>query len=293
LCPLTAGKIEGMMTVAWGGGDPGDPGERRVVTVANAVTAFRLALSVLSGGVFLAGGADPTALWLCSGAIALDAVDGWVARRWRQQTVLGALVDPAADKVAMFVVYGTIAIRANVPALWILFGLSVVRDVSVTGARAARRWAGRAAVESDRAGKIKTVFQNVTGVGILGYAVYGDPGFAFSSHAVVWLVGAGVGFSYITWGRYVAAVLGSRAVGGRETREVSLGEKRPPGREANRVGGRRLAKGSVADQDRPTLTTDKPNGIAGSDRNLTDSKHVVKPAPGSYDSVGQGDVDFA
>ncbi len=209
--------------------------ERRVLTAANGVTLLRTGLALFAGGLFLGGGADGAALGLCSAAVVLDAVDGWVARRWRQQTILGALVDPIADKIATGVVFGTIALRAESPAVWSLFALGIMRDALVTAQRAVRADAGRRGVEPDAAGKLKTVWQYGVGLGILFYAEYVDPGFPLSSAGVVGLMGASVIFSWVSWGRYAASFEGMRFEGrrGEARRERGNGEPkrlacRPP-----------------------------------------------------------------
>lgn len=44
-----------------------------------------------------------------------DVIDGALARRWKQQTVLGSILDPAADKLLMMTVVGTFAYVGAVP----------------------------------------------------------------------------------------------------------------------------------------------------------------------------------
>ena len=42
-------------------------------------------------------------------------VDGWMARRWNQTSVLGTILDPAADKLLMTVLTVTLAMRGLLP----------------------------------------------------------------------------------------------------------------------------------------------------------------------------------
>lgn len=179
--------------------------QRRVLTFANGVTLVRAGLSLWGGALFLSGGADRAAVWLCAVSVLLDAADGWIARRWHQETVLGTLIDPVADKIAVFVVFGTIAVRAASPAVWSLFALGTLRDASVTAQRLILVKSGRRVAGPDTAGKIKTIVQDGVGLGILFHAAYMDPGYTLSSEIVVALVGASVGLSCITWGRYTAS----------------------------------------------------------------------------------------
>ena len=237
-----------------------------VLTAANGLTVFRAVLSCLAGGLFVNGGADRVALWLCVTAVALDLADGWAARRWGQTTVVGTFMDPVADKIAMLVVYGTIALRVDSLGVWVLLGLGAVRDVWVTAQRIAGYKMGRGAFGPDRLGRFKTLVQSTAGIGVLFYAVYLRDGFPPSPRFVIGVMGVTVALSYVSWIRY-AEKYGSRCGGG---------DRRIPG---ERMAGRDdawehgieggtirkvMAKGSVADQDRPTLTTVKPNGMAGS-----------------------------
>ena len=68
-----------------------------------------------------------------------DAVDGYIAKRWHQQTELGAYLDPLADKtllVSIFVVLGYLGQRdpatAPIP-VWLVVA-AVSRDLLIIGA---------------------------------------------------------------------------------------------------------------------------------------------------------------
>lgn len=237
-----------------------------VLTAANGLTVFRAVLSCLAGGLFVAGGSDRVALWLCVAAVALDSMDGWVARRWRQTTTLGTFMDPVADKIAMFVVYGTIALRVDSLSVRLLFGLGTVRDVLVTAQRLAGCRTGRGVFGPDPLGKLKTFVQSTAGIGVLFYAVYLGDGFPLSSRFVIGVMGVTVALSYASWFRYVERhgwrpgagerrIYGERAGGANDAWERAI---------AGGTMDNGIAKGSVADQNRPTLTTVKPNGMAGS-----------------------------
>ncbi|MFB6150321.1 MAG: CDP-alcohol phosphatidyltransferase family protein [Haloarculaceae archaeon] len=66
-----------------------------VPTVPNLISLSRLPL--VAGIVALAG--SPLRFALFALVVASDGVDGWVARRLDQETELGALLDPALDKL--------------------------------------------------------------------------------------------------------------------------------------------------------------------------------------------------
>ena len=45
-----------------------------------------------------------------------DLVDGWVARKWSLQTVVGTVIDPMADKALMTIVTVTLAMKEALPS---------------------------------------------------------------------------------------------------------------------------------------------------------------------------------
>lgn len=47
-----------------------------------------------------------------------DLVDGWIARRWKLQTVAGSVIDPMADKALMIVLTVTLAVKGAIPREW-------------------------------------------------------------------------------------------------------------------------------------------------------------------------------
>lgn len=44
-----------------------------------------------------------------------DFVDGWIARRWKLQTVVGSVIDPMADKILMMTLASCLAVSGNIP----------------------------------------------------------------------------------------------------------------------------------------------------------------------------------
>ena len=46
-----------------------------------------------------------------------DLVDGWVARRWKLQTVAGSVIDPMADKALMIILTVTLAVKGAIPRM--------------------------------------------------------------------------------------------------------------------------------------------------------------------------------
>ncbi|KAH8733154.1 CDP-alcohol phosphatidyltransferase-domain-containing protein [Phaeosphaeriaceae sp. PMI808] len=58
-----------------------------------------------------------------------DLLDGWIARRWKLQTVVGSVVDPMADKFLMTTLITCLAVNGSLP--FPLFLLILGRDASL------------------------------------------------------------------------------------------------------------------------------------------------------------------
>ena len=52
-----------------------------------------------------------------------DLIDGWIARRYNLQSVVGTVIDPMADKFLMVTLTGTLAYTGALPCLAPLFGV--------------------------------------------------------------------------------------------------------------------------------------------------------------------------
>src|SRR6202041_4180820 len=104
------------------------------------------------------GGVHVTNEWLALAifliAAATDLLDGYLARRWRQITTIGTLLDPIADKLLVSsALIALVQVRA-VPA-WMVI-LIVGREFAVSGLRAIAAAEGYTIQASDL-GKTKMV----------------------------------------------------------------------------------------------------------------------------------------
>lgn len=107
----------------------GDPQER-VVTIPNAISLARLAgipvfLWLVLGLRSQAG--DWWAVGLLIASAASDWLDGKIARALSQESRLGRLLDPAADRMYIVATLVALAIRAIIP--WWLLGLLAAREL--------------------------------------------------------------------------------------------------------------------------------------------------------------------
>jgi len=98
----------------------------RILTVPNILSVVRLAL-VPVFLVLVIEGRDGLALLTLVVSSATDWLDGAIARRFRQITRLGQLLDPAADRLFIFATLIGLGVRGIVP--WWLVAAVVGRDV--------------------------------------------------------------------------------------------------------------------------------------------------------------------
>ena len=96
------------------------------MTLANQLTVFRIALIPVFV-LLLVYDARVYALIVFVVTCISDSLDGYIARSWQQQTTLGAVLDPIADKLLMVTTFITLAVLRALPlSLTILL---VSRDV--------------------------------------------------------------------------------------------------------------------------------------------------------------------
>ena len=108
-------------------------------TVPNILTMLRLVAAPGLAVMFLyftRPYADWFALILFLGAAVTDWFDGYLARSWKQETRLGAMLDPIADK-AMVVIALMVIVGYSSMSPWLVLPATVIlfREVFVTGLR--------------------------------------------------------------------------------------------------------------------------------------------------------------
>lgn len=140
------------------------------MTLPTQLSCLRIVLAFLIMGVLFVPGWPAKAVALGGFLLAglTDWLDGYLARRWRQQSALGALLDPIADKVLVLGVFLAFVQLRLVPAWMVL--VIVFREVLITGVRlyAASR---NVILAAAREGKHKTVSQMTTIIVILAVLV--------------------------------------------------------------------------------------------------------------------------
>jgi CDP-diacylglycerol--glycerol-3-phosphate 3-phosphatidyltransferase len=147
---LVAVLVEQDMRIEWHG----------KVLVANAFLAL---------GIFLA-------------AAATDLLDGYLARRWKQITTVGTLLDPIADKLLISAALVSLVQTHRVPA-WMVV-LIIGREFAVSGLRAIAAAEGYTIMASDL-GKTKMITQ-VVAISMILLSVRWE---ALSGFAMLWMWG--------------------------------------------------------------------------------------------------------
>lgn len=91
-------------------------------------------------------------------ASATDFFDGYIAREWDQMTMLGAILDPLADKMLTLAAFLGLMMMGAASA-WAIY-IIVVRELFITGLRTVAISEGLS-VKASWAGKVKTVGQMI------------------------------------------------------------------------------------------------------------------------------------
>lgn len=88
-----------------------------IYTLPNILTFTRLVAAPVIGYLVLHDH-HAWAAGLFAYAGITDLVDGWIARRWNRQTVVGTVIDPMADKALMTILTVCLAAKAALPGMF-------------------------------------------------------------------------------------------------------------------------------------------------------------------------------
>lgn len=133
-----------------------DEGERsnRLWTLPNVLSMLRLAGVPLFLWLVLGPEADGWALALLMVSGFTDFLDGWLARRWNQTTLIGQILDPVADRLYILAVVVGLALRDVIP-WWMAVSLPL-RDALMWGLVPLLRTRGYSALPVHFLGKAAT-----------------------------------------------------------------------------------------------------------------------------------------
>ena len=140
-----------------------------MLNLPNFLASLRILLAplmfwvVLNPQIFTENGFDITwnyyfASLLFVLASATDFFDGFIAREWNQMTMLGAILDPLADKMLTLAAFLGLMMIGEASA-WAIY-IIIVRELFITGIRTVAVSEG-ISVKASWAGKVKTVAQMI------------------------------------------------------------------------------------------------------------------------------------
>jgi len=148
-----------------------------IFTIPNLLSILRMGLIPLFI-ILVVNGDAPKALLLFVAAGVTDALDGFIARFWHQQSLLGAYLDPMADKLLLTTAYVVLSIPSlnhgtQIPP-WITI-LVIARDVLlVSVALVLYLAAGVKTFPPSVLSKLNTVFQVAAVALVLVSGVFPD-----------------------------------------------------------------------------------------------------------------------
>jgi len=118
--------------------------------------------------------------WIFIVAALSDLLDGWLARRGKQVTRIGKLLDPLADKLLVATALIVLVAIGRIPPgmVWAVVVI-VGRELAVTGLRGLASAQGQV-MAAQGAGKLKTLLQNIA----VGALLFPDPTLGLPAHAI-------------------------------------------------------------------------------------------------------------
>jgi phosphatidylglycerophosphate synthase len=143
-----------------------------VFTLPNSISLSRLVLAL--GFVLIPGSWERVAIILVAGFT--DFIDGWIARYEKEESETGALIDPLADRVFVFVAISVYLVEGRFTAgQYFIF---LARDIATAvGFLVAKiiPWLRPAVFRARMLGKIVTVLQLIVLVAVLVMPGYTMP----------------------------------------------------------------------------------------------------------------------
>ncbi len=153
-----------------------------MLNLPNLLASLRILIApvmfwiILNPQVFTANGFDITwnyyfASLLFVLASATDFFDGYIARQWNQMTMLGAILDPLADKMLTLAAFLGLMVMGDASP-WAIY-IIIVRELFITGLRTVAVSEG-ISVKASWSGKVKTVAQMIAIGFLLMHWPYGS-----------------------------------------------------------------------------------------------------------------------
>lgn len=129
-------------------------------------------------------------------AMLSDVLDGWLARRWDLQSVIGAFLDPLADKLMVITTLVMLIPNGWVPA-WMVVVLES-RELTIGGLRQMAVSEGMV-IPAGSLGKFKTAYQSTA----IGFLLWHYPTIGIDAHSVgILLLWVSIAFSLASAAEY-------------------------------------------------------------------------------------------
>lgn len=126
-------------------------------TLPNLLTALRIVLTPFVAWYLWQGDVE-RAFWIFVVAAITDLLDGTLARLLNQRSVLGAWLDPIADKLMLLTTLVMLCLTDLLP-MWLLWTVLIRDAVVLAGAEAYRRLTGGLDVRPTLSGKAATAME--------------------------------------------------------------------------------------------------------------------------------------
>ncbi len=158
-----------------------------MLNLPNALAVLRILLApllfwiILNEALFVENGFDITWNYYFASMVFIiasttDFFDGFIAREWNQKTLLGAIIDPLADKMITIAAFLGLMVMGDASA-WAIY-IIIIRELFITGIRTVAVAEGLD-IKASMTGKVKTVFQMIAIGFLLMHWPFGD--------ALLWL----------------------------------------------------------------------------------------------------------
>ena len=155
-------------------------------------------------------------------AAATDAMDGYFARKWREVTTLGILLDPIADKLLISALFISL-VQMGVAAAWMVV-IIIGREFIVSGLRSIASSEGLI-IPASALGKTKMVLQVLAGCVVILATKH--PALMTMGTLLLWLVVISATVSAIHYFQMFWSQINTRVQARRRDRLVLEQEKKP------------------------------------------------------------------
>ncbi len=151
----------------------------------NSISLFRVLITPVLMVFLLADipGGDVVALFVFVVAAASDFLDGYLARRNRQTTVMGAFLDPLADKLLVMAALVSLVELGDLSA-WVAM-VVIARELAVSGLRMVAALQN-VVISASRWGKIKTASQMLAIAALIVEPRWLKPDWTLGGQKVTW-----------------------------------------------------------------------------------------------------------